>query len=767
MKTNKIITGIFLACIFLGINACNYTKNLTQGQYLLDKASIENDNKKIATDDLADYMVQQPNVSFLGMKPGLAIYNWAGKDSTFFNKILWKIGSAPVIYNASNSSYSARQMQQQLYNWGYMNAKVDFTEELSDEKKKASVTYRLHPGTPYTIRSFNINVQDSAIYKILERSLRQDPVKVNGIFDQDVLGEKLGTLSTALRNRGYFTFGAEYLQYLVDSTLNNHEVDLSLIMLPRRTEDAEGNTIEEKHGVYKIDNINIYSGSTMSGSRNRRNYIMTDTTKAANTYIHYDRNRFLNERTLLERSTIRSGRNYSERMVERTHQGLSSLTAVKQVTMDFTEKAGNLLDCNIHVIPGNIHWIQGTIEGTNSAGDLGVASTVSYQHRNIFNGAEVFRVKLRGAYEVVSGNSSDILNDNYYEYGIETGLSFPRFLVKIPHLRERQGSTDIKLSINNQLRAEYQRIFFNTGIAYKWTTDRNRLNHSWDIFDLNYIAMPRVSKYFQENVMDNPDNSILRYSYENQFILRTSYGLVFNMQKRGAKTSEYQTLRTNIEFAGNALYGLSKLANLKQDENGRYQIFNNPFAQYVKADADFVKSIYVNSRAALVLHSSLGVAYPYQNSVVLPYEKRYFSGGSNSLRGWNTRELGPGSYDNKGVTDFMNQSGDIKIDLNAEFRYNIGGSMFQVAAFYDAGNIWTIREYENQPGGLFKWNQFYKEIAMSTGLGLRLDFGFFLIRVDGGLKVFDPAESGSDCWRILKPKFSRDVAFHFAIGYPF
>ena len=761
----------FSAIIFL--SACSYTKNLAEGEYALEKVSIKSDDKKISTEDLADFIVQKPNstflTSFLGiMRPRVAIYNWAGKDSTFFDKVWRKIGSPPTIYNEANSRYSAQQLQQQLFNWGYLNASVDFETEKSEKKRTSRTVYHLHPGTPYKIRDFKLDIQDTSQHRVVERALRQNPIRPNSTFNQDELEARLADISSALRNRGYFTFGPEYLQYQADTALNNHEVNVSLNILPRKIERDSGVVILEAHKPYQINQLNIYSGQTTSRQGRRNQYIQTDTTKNKNTFIHYDRHLFLNERTLLERSYVRPGRAYNERLVDLTHQALSSLACVRQVSMDFAEKPGDLLDCNIHVVQGNVHWAQATLEGTNSAGDLGVASSIGYQHRNIFNGAEIFRVRLRGAYEAITGNRpTDLLDQNYYEYGFETGLSFPRFLVKIPKLRERQGSTDIKFSINNQLRAEYKRVFFNAGVAYKWVTARNKLNHTWDIFDLNYVAMPEVSKIFQDSIMNNPNNSILRYSYEDQFILRTSYGFIYNMPKRNQKANEYQTLRANIEFAGNLLYGISKLRKLEKDESNRYKLFNNPFAQYIKIDIDFAKSVSLNRRSALVLHGGLGVACPYLNSVVLPYEKRYFSGGANSLRGWNTRQLGPGIYNNKGVTDFMNQSGDIKFDINVEFRHNIGGGAFQFATFYDAGNIWTMKDYANQPGGQFKWNSFYNEIAMSTGIGFRLDFNFFLIRLDAGLKVFDPSETELSRWRITKPDFNKDFALHFAIGYPF
>jgi hypothetical protein len=278
--------------------------------------------------------------------------------------------------------------------------------------------------------------------------------------------------------------------------------------------------------------------------------------------------------------------------------------------------------------------------------------------------------------------------------------------------------------------------------------------------------MPTVSQEFQDSVMNNPDNKMLKYSYENQFIYRTAYNLVYTSLGRNSKSKDFYTIRAGVELAGNLFYGACKLFNSTPDENGYYEILNNPFAQYVKGDFDYARSFSINRNNSVAIHAALGAAYPYLNSIVLPFEKRYYSGGSNSVRGWSTRQLGPGSYNNQGVTDFMNQSGDLKLDLSIELRSVLVGP-FQLGTFFDAGNIWTLRNYDNQPGGQFKLNKFYKEIACSWGLGIRLDFDFLVFRVDAGMKIFDPAQTGSDRWRITQPNFWNDFAFHFAIGYPF
>jgi len=322
------------------------------------------------------------------------------------------------------------------------------------------------------------------------------------------------------------------------------------------------------------------------------------------------------------------------------------------------------------------------------------------------------------------------------------------------------------MRFNNQLRPEYQRVFFNTGLNYEWTGSRSRFAHSLDIVDINYVAIPQMSKEFRDSVMNNPRNLMLKYSYENLFIYRTAYNLVYTSQPRNARSKDFFTIRAGIELAGNLFYGASKLFKAAPDSAGSYRIFNVPFAQYVKADFDYARNMSIDKKNSIAMHAVVGAAYPYLNSIVLPYEKRYYSGGSNSIRGWSTRQLGPGTYNNNGTIDFMNQSGDLKLDLSVEFRNMLIGP-FQVASFIDAGNIWTLRKYDNQPGGQFRLNSFYKQIAWAWGLGFRLDFDFLVFRFDTGMKIYDPAQTGSDRWRITRPDFWNDFAFHFAIGYPF
>jgi len=274
--------------------------------------------------------------------------------------------------------------------------------------------------------------------------------------------------------------------------------------------------------------------------------------------------------------------------------------------------------------------------------------------------------------------------------------------------------------------------------------------------------MPWISETFKHDYLDSVSNrnAILRYNYEDLFIMRIGFSMLYS--------NNGNVIRANVETAGNVLNAASHAFGMHKNDNDQYTLFNIAFAQYAKFDFDFSKLIQFDTHNALALHAALGVAWPYGNSSILPFEKRYFSGGANSVRGWNVRELGPGRFKGSGgKIDFINQTGDMKLDLSAELRsflfWKIDG-----AVFIDAGNIWTLRNYAEQEGGQFKFSEFYKQIAVAYGLGLRLNFDYFIIRFDAGMKAINPAYSNSrEHYPILHHKFSRDFSFHFAVGLPF
>ena len=403
-------------------------------------------------------------------------------------------------------------------------------------------------------------------------------------------------------------------------------------------------------------------------------------------------------------------------------------------------------------------------EGTNTAGDLGAAGTLTYENRNIFHGSEVFSLQARAAFEAITGLEG-YQNQDYEEYGLESKILFPRFLAPFLSRSFRRNSSaksELAVSYNLQNRPEFHRRVFTSTWRYHWAEPQHHTSYRVDLVDLNYVYMPWVSAKFKEDYLDDVSNrnAILRYNYEDLFIMKVGAGLTYN--------NGVDVLRLNVETGGNLLSGLSRLIGTHVNNYGQRTLFNIAFAQYAKFDFDYTHLVSFDEHNSLALHAGLGVAYPYGNSTILPFEKRYFSGGASSVRGWNVRELGPGKFKGTdGRIDFINQTGDMKLDLNMEFRTYLFWK-FNGAFFVDAGNIWTLRSYADQPGGQFKLDEFYKQIAVAYGLGLRLNLDYFVMRFDFGMKAVNPAYTNStEHFPIANPRLGRDFAFHFAVGLPF
>ena len=487
---------------------------------------------------------------------------------------------------------------------------------------------------------------------------------------------------------------------------------------------------------------------------------------------------FVRPKVVSSASEMIEGNLYREQDVQGSYSRLNRLGAVQSSRITLTENAedSTKLDAQISLTPSKRNSFNVELEGTNSAGDLGVAVAFSYQNRNLFRGSELLNLKARGAFEAIKGLRG--YNDqNFIEYSFEAGIAFPDFI--FPFLRQSYrkralATSELNFMFDSQDRPEFHRRVLTTSWRYKWARASRRMQHRIDLLDINYVFMPWISDTFREIYLDNPEsrNAILRYNYENLFIVKWGYSFFYSSQSLNPNSKNYGTnayiIRASIETAGNFLYGISNMSKASRNEDGQYTLFNNAYAQYVKGDFDFSKSFVINNANSLAIHFGLGVAYPYGNSTILPYEKRYFSGGANSVRGWSVRELGPGTFlGNDGKIDFINQTGDLKLDMNIEYRTHLFWK-FDGAVFIDAGNIWTLRDYKDQPGGQFKFDTFWRQIAVAYGFGIRLNFNYFILRLDGGMKAIHPAyEDSRRHYPIIHPNFKRDFTFHFAVGLPF
>ena len=705
--------------------SCNTTKFVPQGQYLLNKAKVKCvDDKSVSGADLQKYLRQRQNTEIFGFwKLQLHIYDTAPTDTTTkSNRTLArnakKMGEAPVIYDEQQTQASMQQLRQQMNNMGYFHAEVDTIKKIKN--RKVNLTYVITAKQPYKIRNYEVDFPASEILRTIASDEQRCKVHPGDQFSTETLDDERARIATALRNRGYFYFEKSMLEFTADSSLNSHEVDVKIHLAPF-VEHLDSAALKQLRTQYYIRNVDFKLDKP-----------------------------FLRKNALRSACRLRAGDRYAEWRVERTYARMNGLAPVKYVDIAFTPAGDTLLDCEITISRGRIHTVAAEVEGTYSAGDWGVAAGVKYANKNIFHGAEVLTVGARAAYEWRANGGRAI------EAKADASLLFP-------------SNVKVNIAFNYQQRPdEYTRTIANAGLGYtipkkpgdKWT-------HTFNFIDINYIYVPWKSQAF----MDRFKNSTLMLaSYNDQFILDWNYMASYSSYDQRHPNRTYVQFAVRAETAGNALYGLSAAAGLPQDSIGRHMLWRVPFAQYAKGDINFTCHGIITPKHHLVGHIGIGVAVPYLNAQVLPFEKRYFGGGANSIRGWQARTLGPGTFrglNNAAAYDL--QVGDIKIDLNLEYRYKVL-KFLELAAFLDAGNIWTIRDYKDQPGGVFLFDQFYKQIAWSYGVGVRFDLSILIFRVDFGVKLHDPSRiAEGKQWRTAPNGlgWKDDMTFHFAIGYPF
>ena len=702
--------------ILLLTTACSTGKYVQEGEYILDKVAVVSDQSDYNAAPLSQYVRQKE-------KPKLF--------SLFRNPFSRK----PVIYDTLQARLSCQDLMTAMQNEGYMNADVSLYTETKGKKLKA--TYLLHPGQPFLIGKVNYDIQDEGIQQLLHLDQTDNQqIKPGMRFTVETLDNERKRIAGLLSDNGYFRFNKDFIHFTADTVMGRKNIALTLQL---RKYKSNSNSPEVDHTRYLIRDVLFQSNDSDR--------------------IH------LRKQVLLNATAIKAGRPYDASALQRTYNNFARLQAVKYTNIKFAEVPDtNLLDCHIQISTNKPSTISFQPEGTNTAGDLGAAASITYTNRNLFHGSEQLSIEFRGAYEAITGLEG-YQDQNYTEFSVETKLVFPRFLAPFlsKSFRRRQtASSEWAVSWNFQNRPEFHRRVFSSAWRYRWSEPKHHLNYRFDLLDLNYVYMPWISSTFKRDYLDNAENrnAILRYNYEDIFIMKAGFTVSY--------TDGVDAVRANFESAGNLLNGVSKGFGFKTNSQGQHTLFNIAYAQYVKLDFDYTHLFQFDKRNALALHAGLGVAYPYGNSTVLPFEKRYFSGGANSVRGWSVRELGPGKFKGTdGRIDFINQTGDVKLDLNAEYRSSLFWKL-QGALFIDAGNIWTLRNYAEQPGGQFKFTEFYKQIAASYGMGLRLNFDYFILRFDMGMKAINPAyESEKEHWSIFHPKLSRDFDFHFAVGLPF
>ncbi|MBN2523523.1 MAG: BamA/TamA family outer membrane protein [Bacteroidales bacterium] len=760
---------LLLATILFSVS-CSPTRRIPEGEYLLNKTSVEIDSKELDKKELKKYEKQSPNKTILGFKFHLFLYNLASpKREKFPSAWFRRIGEEPVIWDEILTEGTTDQYQKYLETKGYYESAIEDTVIL--KKKKAEIQYRVELGKPHIVNKITYKFEDQNIADLIMKDTINCLIHPGERFDKEKLQDERQRLELFMKNNGYYKFNREFIFYEAVELINEKKVNLIITVKENVTGFPDPVTKVKHHYRYKINETFVHTNFTYYNDLEDEEKQKADTIDLDKNHVIYSGKHKIRPEAVLHPNLLNPGRVYNQQDVRKSYSNYSSLGVYRIINIHFNELDDWLVDTSqykyidniIELSPRKKQAYQYEIVGTNSAGDLGVRTNFLYNNYNFFRGAENFQVKLTGAIEAMEKR------ENFApmkEFGIETSLTFPKFLVPFKaeqFTRKFNPRTTINISYNYQDRPDYVRTIANTSFGYKWKGNAYNL-HQLIPVDFNYVRLPEGIR--DQNLWNDIKDTPLRNSYEDHTILAARYVFEFSNQVI-EKRRDFVYIRVNLESAGNLINGIGQMASVENDST----LFHVPYFQYLKSDVDFRFYDLITQDNRVVYRIFMGFGYPLGNSETLPFEKMYFSGGPYGIRAWSTRTLGPGSVsDTSTSAKYANNLGDIKLEANLEYRFKLFWKL-EGAFFIDAGNIWTIKEYSNRLGSSFDWDRFYKEIAVGAGLGARFDFSFLLIRTDFGFKLRDPSIQEGSRWidfngTVDKSMKSRFV-FQFGIGYPF
>ena len=751
--------------VVLGFTGCAIREYVPEGKTILIGLEVVNDSShiNISKSGVNDRIIQRPNRNILGWLPRVWVYYKTidKTDKGFYRWVNKSFGVEPVYYNSVLTADSKRQIENYLNNTGFFKSQV--VAEKTDKNKRSKVVYRISPKPPYTIRETNRKIQDSIVAKEIKSIENELLVQPENNYDVFVMDKERDLIATHLRDNGYYYFTKDNILYEVDTNLMQKKADVTLRI--------DG----QKHNKYKINKVFIYPdynsktanvavNDTMpfTFSMRRKDPLTTfNFVCGTNPKVHF--------KTFNQVILIHEGDDFSQKRVSQTYRALGSLKLYNLSNISFdTISGGNdsvkLMNCTVTLQKSKIHHYNIQIEGTNSGGDFGAQGSFSYRNNNIFRGSEVLRITLRGG--IQAQRVEDFVADeglfNTKEFGADASILFPRFLSPFSLHRfvsEYQPKTMISTGYNMQIRPMYDRYIMTASFGYNWRSTNTIENYLTPI-NLNTVKV-LPSELFAL-MLDLETNQRIKDQYTDHLILGLNYSFIFNNQNV-KKSNDFFYLKFDIETSGNLLWLLNNTPLITKNDNYN-EIIGIRYAQYFKYQIDFRFYHYFRSRDVLALRFFFGHGIAYGNSNDLPFEKSFYAGGANGMRGWQFRALGPGEFNNDSGYN-MEHIGDLQIESNIEYRFPIY-SVLKGAIFSDFGNIWTLTDNEAFPGGQFRFDKFYKQIALDAGFGIRFDLSFFLIRFDMALPLYDPSYPEGDRLRVSKLQL-KNIAFNFGIGYPF
>lgn len=722
----RLRTIAILAFAGLAAVSCSTTRVLQDDQYRLAKNRIEIVNDKDFNPSTLNPYIKQKHK---GWSPFLYVYNWANGKGKLWDKLVRKIGVAPIVYDPELVDNSIENIDNHLEYLGYYGSTTE--SEIKVKKKSVEVVYKVNLGDRIPIRDLEITLpQRGEFPEAFLSDTASMSVKPGTYLSEASLEAETERYATVLRNQGFYSFN-------------------------------------KNHFFFEADTL-AYPGSAvlkMQVNEYTRNELPRDAEPIRKFYINdvsisYPKSMKIRENTLTDLNLITPGSLYSEDVIKNTYSRFSALRMFSSVNIGMTQADTNKVNCEISLSQSKTQGFKVNLEAsTNSSGLLGVSPQLSYYHKNLFRGGEWLNLSFMGNFQFK-------LNDDVHsnEFGVSGGLSFPKFfLLPYRYFKGAIPRTDINLSYNYQNRPEYTRNIISTSYGYSGNI-KNRFFYQAYPVQLNVVKLFDLDEDFYKTLDNDP---FLKNAYQNHFDLGSGAMFYYTTNTSANPRDTYFYSRLQFDIAGNLLSAFKPL--MKKDANGSGMIWNTPFSQFVRGELTIGRTWVFgrNSGQAVATRLLAGAGYAYGNSSGLPFEKHFYGGGANSLRGWQARTVGPGCSPRDTSFVIPNQTGDMKLEANIEYRFDMFWKVAG-AVFVDAGNVWTLNTdgSSEMRESMFRWKDLGESIAANWGVGVRLNLGFLLLRVDMGMKIHDPSRMQK--WVSPGKWLKRDnYALHFGVGYPF
>lgn len=767
----------FLIFIFpiLLLSGCNITKHVPEDDYLYTGKEIVIDAngkvpyKKKLLAELEDVTGPEPNLSILGWRPKLWIYNLTGGPNAkgIGKWVQDRLGEPPILLSVVKPDRIQDLMINRLFNNGHFDPEVEYN--VHKKKKKADIEYIAHINPPFTINEIIFPDGAREIEEKIRDTKENTLLKKGEPYNLNLLTEERERIDLELENQGYYYFSADVLIFDVDSTIGDRKLNVYLSI----KKDAPQNAVR----LYRLNKVYVNTHHIQGESPRNNDTLQVNNYKFISRYGQY-RPKPILRAVFIEKDSLYSRESHVFTLNRLMGLGVFSFANIRYENLE--EFNPGYLNAYVNLTPLRRKSIRAELQAVSKSNNfIGPSIITRFTNRNAFKGAELLQLNLTLGYEtqlvrrdpVEEGGTSDVQRPTSFEFGAEGHLQVPRFIIpfKWGTASRFVPKTNFRLGYQHLNRTQYFSMnSFNASTGYSWR-ETTVSDHELNVININYLQLGDTTGAFHNLLEKNP---FFRRSFEQQFIIGSNYTYTLNTQL----TEEEPTpstrrrhdffFRGNIDVSGNLMHLIQKMVNAEDPTDEEpYTIFGTPYSQYTRVDTDFRYYFKPGESRTLATRLLLGAGFAYGNSITMPYVKQFFMGGPNSLRAFRARSVGPGSYRSDSESDdnrfFFDQVGDLRIEANIEYRFPLV-SILKGAYFIDAGNIWLL-ESPTRPEGIFKSGNFIDQFAVGTGFGLRADVSFFVLRFDLGIPLRRPYE---EKWLFNDFKWKKSV-FNIAIGYPF